>query len=692
MILEKLSSNKAMTVPLPRAHGGDPVAIPIHPHNRNQETRNPTDPHDPASKHDLPTNPTQLDTRVMYQIKAQAREAIQTSQDLRRRLGAVRARLKILIEEEHKEPPDPGPCTIEGESIAVVKPRFDEAEKLQKTAEVMDEQTFKELNQGIKRKKVGCRTDPISTGFAEGKNPQQSCIPATITIPVHIRCLCLGLIASGSNMGGPEEGGNGRSPVERDESFRKRAGKAIAGSSSEAKNIVIVNMAEARQAMRARFLAVGLFLSVLLANSQQVIEHMRRVWKIRGTMEANPLEAGAGQRKFILEFSEEGDRNHVVRGGPWQYKGDAFIVEGLEVGADPATALFTHIPMWVQFRNIPFYLLTKKLARELGDQVGTLIKIDNNARGNICDKFLRARIQLPLFLALQKEITLMDELTDERVEVQIRYERIPNFCVFCGYIGHMEARCDAPPAGRRISFSQELRVRPVHFEDPRTWFLPEAMGQQTQDSLSTHTPMPSLWRTPVPDPAAVQAPWPAPWTGIMPATGGQRTNKIPQRVEEVAHEVARLTVNDAALNLDPNIGFSAGVTINDTTLNLDTNNGLSVVAVVVGEKEAEIVVATSNDEPDEQAPNVDEANADVPRDTQALDINTELENATGREVVTTNDKDKEVVMHSEASDTSSNNKQNMKAWKRKERTMQENEKVQGVGKPWELLKQGKGRV
>jgi hypothetical protein len=141
----------------------------------------------------------------------------------------------------------------------------------------------------------------------------------------------------------------------------------------------------------------------------------------------------------------------------------------------PASALFTHVPMWVQFRSIQFYLLTKKLARELGQQVGSLVKIGNNARGNICDKILRARVQLPLYMALQKEITLMDEITDEQVEVQIRYERIPIFCLFCGFIGHMEAICDALVEERKLCFTQELRVCLVHFEDPRTWFLPEAM-------------------------------------------------------------------------------------------------------------------------------------------------------------------------------------------------------------------------
>jgi hypothetical protein len=195
--------------------------------------------------------------------------------------------------------------------------------------------------------------------------------------------------------------------------------------------------------------------------------------------------------------------------------------------------------VWVQFRNIPFYLLTKKLARDLGDRVGTLLMIDEHSRGDICDKFLRARVQLPLYLALQKTITLKDEITEEEVEVQLRYERIPNFCLFCGYIGHMEARCDAPAEGRKLCFSSELRVRPVHFEDPRTWRLSEGMGDQQNQPPA---PAGAIWRAPSP------APWPAPWRGVMPARGVPRTTRTTSEVETVTAKVANLHVQDCTNN------------------------------------------------------------------------------------------------------------------------------------------------
>ena len=75
----------------------------------------------------------------------------------------------------------------------------------------------------------------------------------------------------------------------------------------------------------------------------------------------------------------------------------------------------------------------------------------------------------------------------------MRYERLPNFCLFCGYIGHMEARCDFSNAEKKLRYNKELGVLPVHFDDPRAWFLPEKMGQ----GRGPQSPTP-LWRAPKP--------------------------------------------------------------------------------------------------------------------------------------------------------------------------------------------------
>jgi hypothetical protein len=175
-------------------------------------------------------------------------------------------------------------------------------------------------------------------------------------------------------------------------SSRRKDKQIMKDTTEEVVPPIIVNMAKARGVARVRLLAVGVFLSVIAITSRHLINYMRNIWKVRGNIETHQL----ADRRFVIEFYEEGDFEHVTCGGPWRYKDDAVLVRKLKEGEDPETAQFDSVPIWVQYKGIPFYLLTKALARDLGRRTGGFICIDNNARGDICDKILRARVLLPL--------------------------------------------------------------------------------------------------------------------------------------------------------------------------------------------------------------------------------------------------------------------------------------------------------
>ncbi|KAM0917308.1 hypothetical protein ACQ4PT_009593 [Festuca glaucescens] len=249
---------------------------------------------------------------------------------------------------------------------------------------------------------------------------------------------------------------------------------------------IIVNMAKARGTARVRLLAVGVLLSVIAITSKQLINYMRNIWKVRRTLETNQY----ADKHFVIEFSEEGDLEHVICGGLWRYKDDAVLVRKVKEGEDPETAQFDAVPIWVQYKGIPFYLLTKALARDLGRRTGEFICIDNNARGDICDKILRARVLMPLGRPLLRGIPIEDEFTDEEVMVSLRYERLPTFCLFCGLIGHNKQNCDRPETPKTSRYNPSIGVPPTSRHDIRSWFLPEHIGQERR------TPSHSLpWRS-----------------------------------------------------------------------------------------------------------------------------------------------------------------------------------------------------
>jgi hypothetical protein len=68
---------------------------------------------------------------------------------------------------------------------------------------------------------------------------------------------------------------------------------------------------------------------------------MRNVWRVRGNLEMNQLT----DKRFMLEFSEEGDFEHVTKGGPWRYQKDAVLIQELDVGVDPEEVRFEMLPI-----------------------------------------------------------------------------------------------------------------------------------------------------------------------------------------------------------------------------------------------------------------------------------------------------------------------------------------------------------
>jgi hypothetical protein len=297
----------------------------------------------------------------------------------------------------------------------------------------------------------------------------------------------------------------------------RRSGKELLQElgTEEEKKAIVINMAQARRANRGRFLAVGVFLSVIAITSKNLIDSMRKVWQIRGFIETHQL----ADRRFVIEFSEEGDFTHVTKGGPWRYKEDAVLVDVLKEGDDPETVRFTTVPIWVQFRKIPFYLLSKKLAKELGEKIGEFICIDNNARGDICDKIIRTRVHLPIDRALRRWIPLIDEIENEQVVAFVHYERLPTFCYTCGFIGHKYTECMVAGNTRKKTYKAELGVMPILPEDDRKWFLPDTTSHVRQ--------APSL-----------------PWRTSRHTPSKQNPERGTTTIARIATAVGKLSVND----------------------------------------------------------------------------------------------------------------------------------------------------
>lgn len=303
-------------------------------------------------------------------------------------------------------------------------------------------------------------------------------------------------------------------------SLMRAKGKDIVqemGTAKE-KKVLVWNIAKVRDVKRVRFMIVGVFLSILSISTRTLLDNMKRIWQLRGRVDINEFR----DRRFVVEFSERGDFDHVTSSGPWIFRGDAVLVEELQEGVDPENFVISTVPIWVQFKKIPFYLLSQELAKELGSEIGELVSIDNDARGDIFAKILRARVRIDISQPLQRWVMMRDGVAEEEVVIWVAYERLPNFCNCCGIIGHQVTECRVPEAERKKKYDDDIGVAPTHPADPRRYLIPEKTGQP-------------------PKPKAL--PWRA-----HGSRGTVRGTAAPQRqlasIAHVAEKVGKLSMNE----------------------------------------------------------------------------------------------------------------------------------------------------
>lgn len=99
------------------------------------------------------------------------------------------------------------------------------------------------------------------------------------------------------------------------------------------------------------------------------------------------------------------------------------------------------LPLWVRVYNLPFKgRLNPNNIQAVGKKIGAIINVDQSGSRGI-DKSIRIRIMVDIRKPLRKHVTLkLRGGVEENFEV--KYEKLPLYCFFCGMIGHGTKDCD----------------------------------------------------------------------------------------------------------------------------------------------------------------------------------------------------------------------------------------------------------
>jgi hypothetical protein len=138
----------------------------------------------------------------------------------------------------------------------------------------------------------------------------------------------------------------------------------------------------------AKFLAMAHYFSGKKFNAKGLFEEMRVAWGLQCMKPVMIL----GDNRFMLEFVDSLEaRRRVADGGPWRHRGDTLLVVEYDGLSPPSSIVINSIGVWVRFYDLPDVLRKDEHARNLGERLGPVAKVDMGY-----PNYVRVQILFPL--------------------------------------------------------------------------------------------------------------------------------------------------------------------------------------------------------------------------------------------------------------------------------------------------------
>ncbi|TXG66577.1 hypothetical protein EZV62_007852 [Acer yangbiense] len=142
----------------------------------------------------------------------------------------------------------------------------------------------------------------------------------------------------------------------------------------------------------------------------------------------------------MFYFIKQEDRNRVWNRGPWHF-GNSLIVLEKPVGSRNIAQLgFNKADLWVQIHDLLIMCMNRRTAKWLAEQLGEVVELPTESR-ECWGKFMRVKVRIDISKALKRWIKLKLGKSEEVTTMNLKYERLPEFCFACGKIGHGIKEC-----------------------------------------------------------------------------------------------------------------------------------------------------------------------------------------------------------------------------------------------------------
>uniref|UniRef100_A0A803L3E1 DUF4283 domain-containing protein n=1 Tax=Chenopodium quinoa TaxID=63459 RepID=A0A803L3E1_CHEQI len=177
---------------------------------------------------------------------------------------------------------------------------------------------------------------------------------------------------------------------------------------------------------------VGKLWTIKPFNIEAMKKTLMNVWRLRDNIAIRMVETNL----FVFQIFNEDDKRRVMEGRPWFFYDKILILKEMCGDEQPSEVQFTHPPMWIRLRDVPFNKCSTAIMKEIGEFQGGFLDFDDSDPIG-WGECMRIKILVDINKLLQRGMRLATGQNSSRW-IDIQYEPLADFCVFCGMLDHTD--------------------------------------------------------------------------------------------------------------------------------------------------------------------------------------------------------------------------------------------------------------
>ena len=144
---------------------------------------------------------------------------------------------------------------------------------------------------------------------------------------------------------------------------------------------------------------------------------------------------------FLFSFRSAKEGRRILDTEPWHFENALVVLKEIKEGDRIVWDNWTFTKFWIQIFNLPLCGMIKDIGEVIGRGFGKCLEVTSDPLGRCIGSYMRIRVLIDISKPLRRGAKVRLGKDGDVVWVDVRYERLPDFCFICGCLGHVLRDC-----------------------------------------------------------------------------------------------------------------------------------------------------------------------------------------------------------------------------------------------------------